>query len=94
MWIAVTVVTAFGLGFAVARLAAGGFRREKKPAAWGVSYPVTVECAINPRQATLATLRNEKSGRHCEVVSCSELTGDITCDRGCLVGLNAKPRER
>jgi len=68
----------FVVGLAFVGLSAKGFRRVKE----------SVECPATHHGATLVTLQSETSGRHTDVVSCSELKGNVTCDRACLAQVN------
>jgi hypothetical protein len=68
----------FVLGLLAAGLATKGFRRSRQLA----------KCPATWHGATLVTLQSERSGRHTDVITCSELQGEVTCARTCLAQLN------
>lgn len=81
-WITLAILlvgAAFVVGLAWVGLATKGFRRAK----------ASVECPTTKHGATIVTLTSETSGRATDVVSCSELKGNVTCDRACLAQVNA-----
>jgi len=51
----------------------------------------TVECPATSCGANVLTLQNQESGRHTDVVRCSELHGEETCARACLEQLKPVP---
>lgn len=52
-----------------------------------------VKCPATSCGASLLTLQDQGSGRHTDVVRCSELHGEETCARACLEPLKpAAPR--
>jgi hypothetical protein len=49
---------------------------------------MAVECPGAHRTARLVALQSETTGQYVDVVGCSELKGDVTCDRACLQSAN------
>jgi hypothetical protein len=47
----------------------------------------TLNCPATSCGATVLTLQDQESGRHTDVVRCSELHGEETCAHGCLAQL-------
>jgi hypothetical protein len=68
----------FVVGLAVFGRAQKGFVRAK----------VAVDCPATSHLASLVALKDEASGRYMDVVRCSALRGDVTCDRACLGQVN------
>jgi len=79
-WVTLAALIVGGV-FILALVAAGrakGLRRAR----------LSVECPATSRVANLVTLQDETNGRHTDVVSCSELRGDVTCAKTCLAQAN------
>ena len=68
----------FVVGLAAFGRAVKGFRR----------VSLSVACPATGHPARLVTLQSERTGEHTDVVRCSELSGDVTCDRACLAQAN------
>lgn len=64
----------FVIGLVVAAFASNGFRRVQR----------SVECPGTSHPASLVALESQTSGRPADVLRCSELHGQVTCNRACL----------